>query len=725
MSKLKPCVVLIFTILLGYSSTHAQKSISHLFTSNVYKGDEMFLDFYYEEAIKYYELAHKKDEDNTGLKLKIANSYRLIRDYKSSRHWYGQALTDTTTTANPADFFHFAEVLMINKEYDEAAKWYKKFYMAAPTDSRSFTKLNSLNHLTILFRDSTAISVENLAFNTNFDELGAKYYKQGLLYSSSSKSNGLVEQDFLREEDLLDLFFVQYDSLLGWQESENFNKSINTVYHEGPFTFYTGQDKLILTRSNINEKVALQSKSGDTKLQLFEVAQTAGKWSNARKLSFNDSEFSYAHPSLSAGNDTLYFSSDMEGGYGGSDIYMSVANGDDWSEPINLGYLINTEGDELYPYYVDNRLFFSSNGHIGLGGLDIYKAYIYGRKIANVVNVGSPINSSYDDFAYYIDKKSTTGTITSNRPGGAGADDIYGFSYLANILNGMVTQEQDSTPIVGAMVKLFEGDSLIAMMETDESGLFNFQLPMKKEFRIEVMKDEHFASLPLSLASHRGNIDLDTVQISLHKHDLFAGGRILNNETQQLMPDVQVILHNLSDNKLDTLITTVSGLYRFVLVPNKQYSIYAAKRGYLVGGADINTLTFSKGEIINDIVLELEYTKKGVVHFDYNKYNLKPDTKEVLDRAVKAMRSIQNKLIISAFADARGTKEYNQKLSDRRAKAVLDYLVAHGVSASRITATGFGETLILNHCVDGIHCEEREHSKNRRAEIKIEGSTVR
>ena len=180
----------------------------------------MFLDFYYEEAIKYYELAHKKDEDNTGLKLKIANSYRLSRDYKSSRHWYGQALTDTTTTANPADFFHYAEVLMINKEYDEAAKWYKKFYLAAPTDSRSFTKLNSLDHLTILFRDSTAISVENLAFNTNFDELGAKYYKQGLLYLSSSKSNGLVDQDFLREEDLLDLFFVQYDSLLGWQESE-------------------------------------------------------------------------------------------------------------------------------------------------------------------------------------------------------------------------------------------------------------------------------------------------------------------------------------------------------------------------------------------------------------------------------------------------------------------------------------------------------------------------
>jgi outer membrane protein OmpA-like peptidoglycan-associated protein/tetratricopeptide (TPR) repeat protein len=715
MRKLKPFVVLIFALLLGYSSAHAQKSISNLFVSNVNRGDEMFLDFYYEDAIKYYELALKKDIDNTGLKLKIANSYRLSRDYKSSLHWYSQALTDSTTTDNQVDYFHYAEVLMINKEYDEAAKWYTEFYKSAPTDSRSYTKLNSLDHLSILFRDSTAINIENLPFNTNFDELGAKYYKQGLLYLSSRKSNALVDQDFMREDDLLDMFIVQYDSLLGWQESENFGNSINTAYHEGPFAFYTGQDKLILTRSNINENVALQSKSGDTKLQLFEVSQTDDKWSNGKKLSINDTEFSYAHPSLSAGNDTLYFSSDMEGGYGGSDIYMSIANGDDWSDPINIGYLVNTEGDEMYPYYIDDRLFFTSNGHIGLGGLDIYKAYIYGSKIANVVNVGSPINSSYDDFAYFIDKKSSTGTITSNRLGGAGADDIYGFSYLANVLNGLVTQEQDGTPIDSAIVKLFQGDSLIAMMETDQSGLFNFQLPMEKEFRIEVMKDEHFGSLPLSLASHRGNIDLDTVQISLHKHDLFAGGRILNNESQQLMPDVQVILHNLTDNKLDTLITSESGLYRFVLEPNKQYSIYAAKQGYLVGGADINTLTFSKGEIINDIVLELEYTKKGVVHFDYNKYNLRPETKDVLDRAVKAMRSIQNKLIVSAFADARGTKEYNQKLSDRRANAVLDYLVSHGVSASRITANGFGETLILNHCVDGIHCEEIEHSKNRRA----------
>ena len=716
MSRLKLLVVIIFSVLLGYSSAFGQKSIGNLFVGNVFKGDEMFVDFYYEEAIKYYKLALKK-EDNNSTKLKVAESYRKIGDYESSLLWYQQVLNDSSTAGKPIDLYHYAEVLMINEQYEDAALWYKKYYMASPTDSRGFSKLNSIDNIGTLFRDSLAMSVHNMPINTEFDELAARYYKNGLIYLSARKSNSLVDHDFMRENDLLDIFYVNYDSTLGWQDSRSFDNAINTSYHEGPLTFYTNQDKLILTRSNVVDNTPIQNKNGETKLQLYSVRKIDGQWSDTKALSINDSEYSFAHPSLSVGNDTLYFSSDIDGGYGGNDIYMSVADGNNWSD--------NTAGDEMYPYYIDNRLFFSSNGHVGLGGLDIYKAFIKGRKIENVVNLGYPINSSHDDYAYFLDKKSLTGTVTSNRPGGAGEGDIYRFSYEANVLTGLVAQEQDGVPILGALVKLYQGDSLIAVMETDLNGLFNFLLPFENEFRLEVTKDSHFASLPLDLASYRGDIDLDTVQISLHKHDLFASGRILNNESQQLMPDVQVILHNLTDNKLDTLITTTSGLYSFVLEPNKQFSIYAAKFGFLVGGADINTLQITKGEIVNDIVLELEYDKKGVVHFDFNKYNLNPDAIAVLKRTVKAMRSTQHKLIISAFADARGTIEYNQKLSDKRAETVLNYLVDHGVSASRIIARGFGETLILNRCVDGVHCEEVEHSKNRRAEIKIEGSTVR
>lgn len=711
--------------LIGEMSVYAQGNISNLFVSNTYKGDEMFLDLYYDQAVKYYKLALKRNNDNNKLKLKIANSYRLLSDYESSLIWYEQVLNDSSDLGDPIDKYHYAEVLLTSGRTDDAEDWYKKYYMAAPTDSRAFTKYDGINRIQALFSDSTAMNVDRLPINSEFNELAAKPYKKGLVFLSSKTSNSLVDHDYLREENLLDLYYVEYDSSLGWQPSKSFDKAINTGFHEGPIAFYDDDKKLILTRSNVVGKTQIKSKNGSTNLQLFNVELSGGSWSKIKSLSFNNPEFSYAHPSLSAGADTLYFSSDMEGGYGGNDIYMSIGGGDTWSEPVNLGYLINTEGDEMYPYFIDDRLFFSSNGRLGLGGLDIYKAFILDGRIADVVNLGYPINSSQDDFAYYLDDKTLSGNLTSNRLGSLGKNDIYSFNYVAHILTGLVAQEQDGTVIPDAIVKLIQGDSILATTTTDEQGLFHFQLPIGSDFILEVVKDDHYASLPLGVASRKSSIDLDTLKINLHKHDLFAGGRILNNETQQLMPNVRVILQDLSTNKFDTLITDESGLYKFVLNPMKDYSIYAGKTGFLLGGVDINTKSITQGTILNDIVLELEYEKKGVVHFDYNKYNLKPETLATLKRAAKAMKNTANKLVISAYADARGTVEYNQKLSDKRANAVLNYMVRLGVSKSRITARGFGETLMLNRCVDGVHCEEIEHSKNRRAEIKIEGSTVR
>jgi len=725
MGRLKTTITLFYIILLSTSSAFSQSNISNLFVRNAYKGDEMYLNLYYDQAVKYYKLALKNDRENSKLKLKIADSYRLLSDYESSLQWYAQVLNDSTDVGDPIDKYHYAEVLLTSGRTEDAEGWYKKYYMAAPTDSRSFTKYDGLNRIALLFRDSAAMQVSHLPINTEFDELAARPYKKGLVFLSSRTSNSLVENDYLREDNPLDLYYAAYDTTIGWAETKIFAKGINTAYHEGPIAFYDNQNKLILTRSNVIDKTPIKSKDGSTKLQLYDVSKAGGAWSNSKSLSFNDPEYSFAHPSLSVGGDTLYFASDMEGGYGGSDIYMSVGGGDSWSEPVNLGYQINTEGDEMYPYFIDDRLFFASNGHLGLGGLDIYKAFILGGKISDVVNLGYPINSSHDDLAYYLDKKSLSGTVTSNRIGSLGQHDIYLFNYEAHILTGLIAEDTDGAAIPGALVKLMQGDSLLATTTSDDQGIFHFQLPIGNEFTLEVTKDDHYASVPMGVASRKGAVDLDTLNISMSKRDLFAAGRILNNETQELMPNVRVILQDWTEQKFDTLITDESGLYKFVLDPMKDYSLYAGKSGFLLGGVDLNTKSITKGTILNDIVLELEYEKKGVVHFDYNKYNLKRETLATLDRAAKAMRNTANKLVISAYADARGTVEYNQKLSDKRATAVLNYLVKKGVAKSRITARGFGETLMINRCVDGVHCEEIEHSKNRRAEIKIEGSTVR
>jgi outer membrane protein OmpA-like peptidoglycan-associated protein/tetratricopeptide (TPR) repeat protein len=680
---------------------------------------------YYNQAITYYQLALKKDSENRALKLKLARSYQLVNNYSSSLYWYEQVFSEFPDEGNPIDKYYYGNMLTSAGRYIEAITWYERYQNLEPNDTRPALKITGFEYLSTLYRDSTAIAVEHLPFNTEFDDLAATKYDNGLVFVSSRPSSALVDDDYLREESLMDIYYVSYDEELGWQSVKSFAKEINTSYHEGPLTFDQNKDKLILTRSNLIEGKPNTSTDGKIKLQLITLNKVRDQWQSGSILSFINTEFSYAHPALSVGNDTLYFSSDIEGGYGGNDIYFSVLVGSIWSSPVNLGTTINTEGDEMYPFFADDRLFFSSDGRAGLGGQDIYKAFVKAGKVSRVINIGYPVNSNQDDFAYSIDKTTLSGTFTSNREGGAGLDDLYNYNYLAQVLTGRVVQELDSSLIADALVQLRQQGQLLDSTRTDENGQFNFQLPLNSTFELEVSKDDYATIAPIQISTLENSIDLDSINVSLHKHDLFARGRIINNETQELMEGVRIIIHNTTDNEFDTLITDVLGTYSFVLKPQKDYSIYVGKTGFLLGGVDINTFKISEGVILNDIVLELEYLKKNVVHFEFDKYDLTSNTLSILQRLSRTMRNSTKQLIISAYADARGTVEYNQKLSDKRAIAVSNYLVSLGISESRITARGFGETLMINRCTDGVDCEEIEHSKNRRAEIKIEGSTVR
>jgi len=725
MRKLRLAFEVILLVTLLVAPAAAQNNIGNLFVRNTYKGDEMFLNLYYDQAITYYKLALRKDENNTNLQLKIAESYRLKGEYPEALNWYDKVLVDHPEEGKPLEHLNYADALLSAGRYEEARSWYNIYNVEVPEDSRSVRKKKGIANMPFLIRDSLAMHIENLPVNSAFDELASTFYNHGILFLSSRETQSFVDQDYLRNENLLDFYYSAYDSTAGWSTAKLVNNGLNTPYHEGPLALFHGKDKLILTRSNLDHKKPLRNTGGLTQVQLFLFEKQDDHWKSLGPLAFENKEYSFAHPSLSDSNDTLYFSSDVEGGLGGNDLYYSVRLEDHWSDPENLGPHINTEGDEMYPFVIGDRLFFASNGHSGLGGLDIYKAKLINGKATGVVNLGVPVNSPYDDFAYSINLSTLTGTFTSNRPGGQGEDDIYQFTYRNQALNGFVAEAPDGTPINGALIELLHGANVIATTTSDSLGRFHFLLPLHDRFSIQISKEDYESPAPVSVSSALPRIDLDTLKIALTKFKLFAQGRILNNETQQVMPDVRVIIRNATDNEFDTLITDHSGLYRFILKPQKEYNIWAGKRGYLVRGVDINTMKISEGVILNDIVLELEYSKKNVVHFAFDKYDLSKESKIILDRVVRAMLNTPNRLIISAYADARGTKEYNQTLSDRRAETVLNYFISKGFNKSRITARGFGETLMLNRCIDGVNCQEIEHSQNRRAEIKIKGSTVK
>ena len=725
--KIKGRIILLTLVLLVSSfAAFGQKSIGDLFIGNEQRGDLMFADLYYEQAITYYQLALKKNNVNQDLLLKIANSYRLLSDYASSVEWYDKAFNTEVTQKDSIHFLYYADGLMSAGRFDEALAYYEKFASVAANDSRIGRKIEAARHLALLKQDSSTVAIDRLSFNSKYNDLAAIRYDEGLLFLSARPTAELADHDFLREEHLLDFFYVEYDSLLGWKDSRRLKPGLNSKYFEGPATLSADENEIILTRSNIVMGKPITNAEGKTQVQLYRATKSGSEWLIGKKLNFCNTEYSYADPALNSTGDTLYFSSDVPDGYGGNDIYRSVLVDGEWGTPVNMGPEINTEGNELHPFYIDDRLFFSSNGHGGLGGYDIQKAFLLQGVVVSVVNIGSPVNSGADDIAYRINPETLNGYFTSNRSEGMGGDDIYSFETKARILAGIVMQEQDGSRIEGAKVELSQYGMNINETTTDSLGQFRFQLPVGEEnFDVKVSREEHRAILPVRVPNSISRLDLDTLMITLHKDDLFARGRILDNETQKLMDQVRVVLHNATDNDFDTLLTDENGTYSFVLLPDKTFNIWATKAGYLFGEANINTYEIDSGVIINDIVLELEYEKKSLVYFDFDKYYLSSETKAVLRRTAQAMKRTTHQLIVSAYADARGTVEYNQKLSDKRANAVLEYLLAQGVDRSRIIARGFGEALILNRCVDGVNCEEVEHSQNRRAEIKIEGSTVR
>ncbi len=709
-------------LFLGFpgAQVFSQENIGNLMVRNKYKGDRYFLDLYYEQAISYYKMALKKDTNKDAIRLKIGDSYRLLNDYKSAEEWYQQVLEDNPDDQKPIYKYHYANALMIAGKYDEALQWFEAYKVEVPEDSRSSRKIKGLNSLPLFYIDSSIVETTNLPINTPYSEVAPIAYNSGLVFISAREHfASLVDQDYLRKDDLYDLYSVSYDSASGWGETISFDKVINSPFHEGPVSFYKGEDKLLLTRSNYFEKRQTKGVDGKTRLQIYTVTKTGDIWKNIQPFELNNPAYSMAHPALNNSDDTLFFASDMPGGFGGTDLYMSVFTGS-WSEPVNLGPAINTEGNELFPSFTSDRLFFSSDGHDGLGGLDIYKAALDNGRVVYVTNLGSPLNSPQDDFSYSIDPESKTGYFTSNRTGGKGKEDIYAFVQKVQVLQGVAIQEQDKTLLSGVQINVIKDGLVIATTITGKDGSFKFYLPLSSDFKITARKDEHSLKTDILISSKGSRVDIDTLFIEMYKHDFFARGLVYDRETQKGMPDVRVIITDQETQLSETIETAPNGTYSFIIEPGKNYTLRAEKDRYISDSLQINTHSIGKGVITNDFVLEEEYIEKQVVFFDYNEYELRPDALPILKKFADILKRYPNDwLVIGAHADARGTVEYNQELSEKRAEAVVEYFITRGVSREKIIATGFGEGLIINRCVDGVNCREEDHSKNRRADIAV------
>ena len=489
-------------------------------------------------------------------------------------------------------------------------------------------------------------------------------------------------------------------------------------------SFYKGGQKMAFSRSNLRAGKPV-SQAGRVNLELyFADIDDQKKLSRLEVFPFNSSAHSIGHPWVSEDGNTLYFSSDMPGGEGGTDIYTSQRLDGKWQPPLNLGPSINTLGNEFYPFLAsDSVMYFSSDGHGGLGGLDIYSSLNYKGDFQTPRNLGFPLNTSSDDFSFILDATGKNGLFASNRPGGVGYDDIYRFKVKSYFIEGKVINRSDSTQTLSnAMVYLTGNDRLrLDSIASDEQGRFHFDLDFDKDYSLSAYKKGFSWIDKLTYSTRSKVLGHDSLLLALWEHSLFAKGIVYSNESQSKLSGATVILKNLTDGVADSIVTDHTGAYSFLVKPGNKYTISAHEKKFLPQEFHLNTKGLFRGNLLNDIVLEEVFLDMVVVQFDFDKHHIKDSEIPKLD---KLLRDLKRKRVatikISAFADSQGTDEYNQDLSDRRAASVKNYFQSAGVNLKRIEAIGFGETLLLNRCSDGVVCDDHEHSKNRRAELKVQ-----
>jgi outer membrane protein OmpA-like peptidoglycan-associated protein len=378
-------------------------------------------------------------------------------------------------------------------------------------------------------------------------------------------------------------------------------------------------------------------------------------------MPFNSDKYSTGHPSLTIDGSTMYFISDMPGGYGGTDIYVVYKSGNGWGKPINLGYTINTTTDEMFPFIAsDGTLYFSSDGLPGLGGLDVFKSTKNGTEWTKPENLHAPINSNNDDFAFTIDAKRNQGYLSSNRSGGKGNDDIYAFvpakaPQVNCLLKGKITERNTNTPIADATVKLISmSNGMEQSVVTGSDGVYIFDLNPESNYTIYATKKGYFTEVKT----------LSTIG---------------KNCSSPLEQNLQI---DLSISK----------------IPDGPIKIIA--------GQDDNS--------------GLPLPKINHIYYDFDKADIRPDAQMELDKIVTFMKDNPDMIIeLGSHTDSRGKADYNLDLSQRRAASAVAYIVSQGIEQDRISAKGYGESTLVNKCKDGVTCTETEHQQNRRTEFLI------
>ncbi len=471
-------LLFIFVIIVGYSQ-------------NKYKrADKLFEKMWYHEAAQEYENVIKEGDMSKEILQKAGDSYYFNTDMKGAYKWYDILLSEYANELDNEYIFRYAHTLQGIGENKSAEKWMKKFSeRAKDNDPRS--KNFSLDAITVddISNKKPQFELKNLSINTEFSDFGPMYFKNKLVYSSAKDSSKYHTRKYHWTEQQYLNFYVgrinQVDTDV--TQISEFSQELNTRYHEATLAFSPDQKRIYFTRNNFDGKLR-RDDDGVNHLKLYTaemVEENEGKieWTNVLELPFNGENYSVGHPAVSNDGRKLYFVSDMPGTMGATDIFVvDILENNTYSQPKNLGSTVNTHGREMFPYITEKALYFASDGHLGLGGLDVFESKNnYDFSFQSPVNMGAPLNSKVDDFGYIVNEEANTGFVCSNRKSGKGDDDIYSFVRIpeppcVQNIKGTVRDDKNQSPIADALVNLLDSDgTVINTTLTNNEGSFIFE----------------------------------------------------------------------------------------------------------------------------------------------------------------------------------------------------------------------------------------------------------
>ncbi|MFV8338093.1 hypothetical protein ACNQGL_02350 [Flavobacterium sp. LB3P21] len=400
------------------------------------KADKEYDGYAYIDAIKTYERILEKGYKSDDLLQKLANSYYFNGDLEKSAKWYGELFVLNNEIA-PEYYYRYAQSLKAIKEYDKADVMIVKFNQKNGNDLRAKLAAEQKDYLAVIKRNSGRYTVENAGVNSKYSDYGTSFYGNKIVFTSARDTVGFgTKIDSWTGEGFTNLYEANKESNGKLSSVEHLSKKLNSKFHEATPVFTKDGKTVYFTRNNFLNGKKIKDKNKTILLKIYKATLDGNQWTNITELPFNSDNFSVAHPALSPDEKQLYFATDMPGTYGQSDIYKVTINDDgSFGIPQNLGNKINTEGRETFPFITsENELYFASDGHPGLGGLDVFVSKPkQNGNYEEVLNVGEPLNSSKDDLALLIDTKTQRGYVTSNRDGGQGDDDIYTFKEINKI----------------------------------------------------------------------------------------------------------------------------------------------------------------------------------------------------------------------------------------------------------------------------------------------------